>query len=122
MNIPGIYINLPAEILCVLNGLSYVAVFCMLMGTLNNCLSPYSKRINAVISLVIARKGGFKNIFFQTALITLPISCAGGNSLPPELIMETRPEAYPIPDNDRNYPANPYRYIAHAGGEFDGMT
>ena len=41
-----------------------------IMGTLNNCFFPYSNRIKAVISLVFAHKGGFKNIFFQTALIT----------------------------------------------------
>jgi len=41
----------------------------MLMGTLNNCFFPYSKSKKAVISLVFAHKGGFKNIVFQTALM-----------------------------------------------------
>jgi len=59
----------------------------MLMGTLNNCFFPYSKRIKAVISLVFAHKGSFKNIVFQTALMTivsiLPSvqSHAGNNAL-----------------------------------------
>jgi len=36
---------------------------------LNNCFFPYSKSKKAVISLVFAHKGGFKNIVFQTALM-----------------------------------------------------
>jgi hypothetical protein len=45
------------------------------MGTLNNCFFPYPKSKKAVISLVFARKGGFKNMVFQTALIIVyPVS------------------------------------------------
>jgi hypothetical protein len=39
------------------------------MGGLNNYFFPYSKRKKVVISLVLAHKGTFKNIVFQSALI-----------------------------------------------------
>jgi hypothetical protein len=39
------------------------------MGTLNNCFYSYPISKKAVISLVFARKGGLKNMFFQTALM-----------------------------------------------------
>jgi len=35
------------------------------MGTLNNCFFHYSKRVKAVISLMLAHKGGFENIVFH---------------------------------------------------------
>jgi hypothetical protein len=41
------------------------------MGALNNRFFPYSKRKKAVISLVFAHKGGFKNIVFQTTLTVI---------------------------------------------------
>jgi formylglycine-generating enzyme required for sulfatase activity len=40
-----------------------------IMGGLNNYFFPYSKREKVVISLVLAHKGTFKNIVFQSALI-----------------------------------------------------
>jgi desulfoferrodoxin (superoxide reductase-like protein) len=40
-----------------------------IMGDLNNYFFPYSKRKKVVISLVLAHKGTFKNIVFQSALI-----------------------------------------------------
>jgi hypothetical protein len=44
------------------------------MGTLNNFFFLYPRRKKEVISLVFALKGGFKNIVFQTALISDPFS------------------------------------------------
>jgi hypothetical protein len=41
------------------------------LSYLNNFFFPYIKMKKEVISLVFAHKGGFKNIVFQTALISL---------------------------------------------------
>jgi hypothetical protein len=40
------------------------------MGGLNNYFFLYSKRKKVVISLVLAHKGTFKNIVFQSALMS----------------------------------------------------
>jgi len=42
--------------------------------------------------------------------------------MPEELRMSRYPEAYPFADTDRQNVSNPYRYIAHAGGAYDGKT
>ena len=55
-------------------------------------------------------------------LVSLISSCSGENTLRPELTMEDHPTVNPFPGTDRNDPANPYRYIAHAGGEYHGIT
>jgi len=50
-------------------------LYCSIMGTLNNCFFPYTKSKKAVISLVFAHKGSFKNIVFQTALMVIELYC-----------------------------------------------
>jgi len=43
-------------------------------GHLNKCFFLYAKKDKAVISLIFAHKGGFKNIFSQTAFMTFVLS------------------------------------------------
>jgi glycerophosphoryl diester phosphodiesterase len=50
------------------------------------------------------------------------ISCSDGQSLPEDLILESTPRPFPFPNPERNDTSNPYRYIAHAGGVYNGLT
>jgi hypothetical protein len=49
-------------------------------------------------------------------------SCGQGIKLPEGLYLARKPVPYDFPVKDRNDVKNPYRYIAHAGGAYNGYT
>lgn len=95
---------------------------CHMKLCLKKSILPLFMREDILVT-VPDRKSIFEIKIFRSVFILLLIagSCSNKKEFPEELLIDPKPSVFNFPNTDRSDISNPYRYIAHAGGIYDGQ-